>query len=398
MTFKDLRLKRKLVKTLAEKGYESPTPIQQRAIPVIIDKKDVIGSAQTGTGKTAAFALPTIHSLSKFTFRKKRRIQCVALAPTRELAVQVYEQFTAYSAATNLTATIIYGGVGYQKQLDDLARVPDIVVATPGRLLDHIERGNMHLDDVEILILDEVDRMLDLGFIDDVKRIEKLCCFKERQTLLFSATIPQSVRKLAEWALKNPEEIIIGERKSPAKTVDHSVWPVDPLQKFNLMVALIEKHEIESMIIFCRTRHGSDRIARWLQEHKYPVSVMHSDLKQTDRLKALRDFKEGVSSILVATDIASRGLDIKGVTHVINYDVPQHAEDYVHRIGRTGRAQTQGMAFTLAAPEENVEIGRIEKYIDGEIPRRKLDDFNYRYDPLPDMKPKRKKRNRGYTR
>lgn len=394
MTFKDLRLKRKLVKTLAEKGYESPTPIQQRSIPAVINKRDVIGSAQTGTGKTAAFALPTIHRLS----RRKKRVRCLALTPTRELAVQVFEQFTAYSAATSLTCTIIYGGVGYKQQLDDLEKIPDIVVATPGRLLDHIDRGNLSLEDVEILILDEVDRMLDLGFIDDVKNIERMCSHKKRQTLLFSATIPASVRKLAEWALKDPEEIIIGERKSPAKTVDHSIWPVDPLQKFNLMVALIEKHQIESMIIFCRTRHGSDRIARWLQEHKYPVSVMHSDLKQSDRLKALRDFKEGVTTILVATDIASRGLDIKGVTHVINYDVPQHAEDYVHRIGRTGRAQTQGMAFTLASPEENVEIARIEKYIDGEIPRRKLDDFNYRYDPIPQSKPVRKKRNRGFQR
>ncbi|MGB0371867.1 MAG: DEAD/DEAH box helicase [Opitutales bacterium] len=394
MTFKDLRLKRKLVKTLAEKGYESPTPIQQRAIPTIIKKNDVIGSAQTGTGKTAAFALPTIHRLS----RHKKRVRCLALAPTRELAVQVFEQFSAYSTATNLTCTIIYGGVGYKQQIEDLEKIPDIVVATPGRLLDHIDRGNLSLKDVEILILDEVDRMLDLGFIDDVKQVERMCSHRKRQTLLFSATIPESVRKLAEWALKNPQEIIIGERKSPAKTVDHSIWPVDPLQKFNLMVELIEKHQIESMIIFCRTRHGSDRIARWLQEHKYPVSVMHSDLKQSDRLKALRDFKEGATTILVATDIASRGLDIKGVTHVINYDVPQHAEDYVHRIGRTGRAQTQGMAFTLASPEENAEIARIEKYIDGEIPRRKLDDFNYRYDPIPQSKPVRKKRNRGFQR
>ena len=394
MTFKDLRLKRKLVKTLAEKGYESPTPIQQRSIPAVIKKRDIIGSAQTGTGKTAAFALPTIHRLS----RHKKRVRCLALAPTRELAIQVFEQFTAYSSATNLTCTIIYGGVGYQKQIDELAAMPDIVVATPGRLLDHIDRGNLTLKDIEILILDEVDRMLDLGFIDDVKKIERMCSHKKRQTLLFSATIPDSVRKLAEWALKDPEEIIIGARKSPAKTVDHSLWPVDPLQKFNLMVALIEKHDIESMIIFCRTRHGADRIARWLLEHKYPVSVMHSDLKQSDRTRALADFKEGVNTILVATDIASRGLDIKGVTHVINYDVPQHAEDYVHRIGRTGRAQTKGMAFTLAAPEENAEVARIEKYIDGELERRKLEDFNYRYDPIPDSKPKRKKRNRGFQR
>ncbi|MCH2156440.1 MAG: DEAD/DEAH box helicase [Opitutales bacterium] len=393
MTFKQLRLNRKLVKALAAKGYESPTPIQEQAIPHILKQSDMIGSAQTGTGKTAAFALPTIHLLK----RHKKKHRSLVLTPTRELAVQVYEQFEAYSNLTGIKLAIIYGGVGYQQQLDQLRAPADVVIATPGRLLDHEEKGNIHLNEVEILILDEVDRMLDLGFIDDVRRIEKLCSHKKRQTLLFSATIPESVRKLSSWALEDPVEVIIGERKSPAATVDHSVYPVDPLQKFDLMVALIEGMEIESLIVFTRTRIGADRITRWLKEHDYQVSVMHSDLKQTDRLQALRDFKEGETNILVATDIASRGLDIKGVTHVINYDVPQHAEDYVHRIGRTGRANTQGVAITLASPEENPELMRIEKYIDGELDRRKLEEFPYRYDPLPAKpKPKRKKRNRGF--
>ena len=393
MTFKQLRLNRKLVKALAAKGYESPTPIQEQAIPHILKQSDMIGSAQTGTGKTAAFALPTIHLLK----RHKKKHRSLVLTPTRELAVQVYEQFEAYSNLTGIKLAIIYGGVGYQQQLDQLRAPADVVIATPGRLLDHEEKGNIHLNEVEILILDEVDRMLDLGFIDDVRRIEKLCSHKKRQTLLFSATIPESVRKLSSWALEDPVEVIIGERKSPAATVDHSVYPVDPLQKFDLMVALIEGMEIESLIVFTRTRIGADRITRWLKEHDYQVSVMHSDLKQTDRLQALRDFKEGETNILVATDIASRGLDIKGVTHVINYDVPQHAEDYVHRIGRTGRANTQGVAITLASPEENPELMRIEKYIAGELDRRKLEEFHYRYDPLPAKpKPKRKKRNRGF--
>ncbi len=388
MKFSDIGLSKDICKALADKGYETPTPVQEQAIPIILKGKDIIGSAQTGTGKTAAFALPVIHLL-----KKHKRTRCLVLTPTRELAIQIQEQFVAYSKFTNLQVALIYGGVGYGAQRKALKDKADVVVGTPGRLLDHIFQGTLKLDEIEILILDEVDRMLDMGFIEDVQKIVNKCP-KDRQTLLFSATVPDVVKRMAKWAQRDPEEVVIGQRVSAADTVDHSIYPVSSIQKFDLLIQFLEQWDYQSVLIFTRTRVGADRIARWAKQIGHNVQTMHSDMPQRMRQKALADFKSGATEILIATDIASRGLDIAGVSHVLNYDVPQHAEDYVHRIGRTGRANSTGEAFTLMGSDEVADVHRIERYIGQEIPRRKLEGFPYRYEPNLGKTQRRKKRNR----
>ncbi len=393
MNFKDLGLCPELLQTIKELGYEEPTPVQVKAIPPIIEGRDMVGSAQTGTGKTAAFALPTLHRLAK-----PGACRALALAPTRELAIQIEENFRKYGNQMGFNMALLYGGVKYGKQLDQLRNNPDIVVATPGRLLDHIGQGNLDLSNIEILILDEVDRMLDMGFIEDVTKIIQKTP-RSRQTLLFSATIPDSVVRLADWALDNPAEAKIDIKISAADTVSHALYPVPAIQKFDLLIALLKNIEFENLIIFFQTRRGTDKISRWLTEHGQDVRVLHSDLKQRDRMSALQDFKDGKVKILSATDVASRGLDISNVTHVINYDVPQHSEDYVHRIGRTGRARTEGEAFTLCKPEELPLVQSIEKLLGNPLPRKFIEDFSYRDSPA-EMAPTgaevSKKRNRGF--
>jgi len=392
MKFEDLPFSPEIFRAIQDAGYESPTPIQEQAIPLILEGKDVIGSAQTGTGKTAAFALPAIQRLGKHG-----KCRCLAIGPTRELAAQVEENFRLYGKYLDLRVTLLHGGVGYGKQKKDLSDGVDVIVATPGRLLDHVQQRTASLDDVEILILDEVDRMLDMGFIEDVRKIIGKCKKKERQTLLFSATVPDTIQRLAKWALKDPVNITIGQSLSTASTVKHEVYPVNAMQKFDLLVALLKQFDAKNTLIFCRMRRGSDRVARWLNERGFNVGVIHSDLNQSDRTKALARFKSGEIPILVATDIASRGLDIADVTHVVNYDVPQHPEDYVHRIGRTGRAMRDGNAVTLQAPDETSALMAIESYIKREVPKAKLDSFGYRYDPLEGINPRKtrpKRRNR----
>jgi ATP-dependent RNA helicase RhlE len=366
---------------VAEMGYSEPTPIQAQAIPVILAGQDVIGSAQTGTGKTAAFALPLMNRLG--AHQKKTR--CLVLEPTRELALQVEEAFQKYAKYTDLTVTVVYGGVGYGKQRDDLARGVDVIAATPGRLLDHLEQGTASLADVEILVLDEVDRMLDMGFLPDVKRIIQRCP-KARQTLFFSATMPPELAQLSTWALNNPVEIKIGQRRSAAETVSHAFYPVVAPQKFDLLIELLRRTEFKSIIIFTRTKMGADRIAHRLLAEKHTVGVIHSDRSQRERVEALQGFKDGTFEVLVATDIAARGLDIAGVSHVINYDVPENAEDYVHRIGRTGRAQATGDAFTLVTEDDVRDARSIERFIGAAIERKKIDDFPYIYSALFDEK------------
>ncbi len=393
MNFKDLGLCPELLQTIEELGYEEPTPVQVKAIPPIIDGRDMVGSAQTGTGKTAAFALPTLHRLAK-----PGACRALALAPTRELAIQIEENFRKYGNQMGFNMALLYGGVKYGKQLDQLRNNPDIVVATPGRLLDHIGQRNLNLSNIEILILDEVDRMLDMGFIEDVTKIIQKTP-RSRQTLLFSATIPDSVVRLADWALDNPAEAKIDIKISAADTVSHALYPVPAIQKFDLLIALLKNIEFENLIIFFQTRRGTDKISRWLTEHGQDVRVLHSDLKQRDRMSALQDFKDGKVKILSATDVASRGLDISNVTHVINYDVPQHSEDYVHRIGRTGRARTEGEAFTLCKPEELPLVQSIEKLLGNPLPRKFVDDFSYRDSPSEMVSTGAevsKKRNRGF--
>jgi ATP-dependent RNA helicase RhlE len=359
-------------------GYTDPTPIQLRAMPLLLSGRDVIGSAQTGTGKTAAFALPI---LSKLGSSRGPSPRCLILEPTRELAAQVETAVRDYSRFTNLHVAVVYGGVGYGKQNDALKRGVDIVVATPGRLLDHIQQRTLQLDRIEFLILDEADRMLDMGFLPDVKRIVERCP-RQRQTALFSATVPPEIETLIRWAMRNPEVIEIGARRTPAETVKHVIYPVAEDQKSDLLRALLDKINYDSVIVFCRTKNRADRIGHMLKKNNHAVATLHSNRTQREREQALRGFRDGRFEVLVATDIAARGLDIANVSHVINFDVPQHPEDYVHRIGRTGRAEASGDAFTLMVAEDVMHVRSIERFISQKIERVKLEGFNYKYTAL----------------
>ena len=373
MSFNNFGLSSEVVRGTQAMGFTEPTPIQLRAFPIVLEGKDLIGTAQTGTGKTAAFALPILTLLAKHG-----KFRCLVLEPTRELAAQVETAFRDYGRFTDLRVTVLHGGVGYGKQKQDLKHGIDIVVATPGRLLDHLEQRTVNFRDVNILVLDEVDRMLDMGFLPQVRSIvEKIST--DRQTLLFSATLPPEIERLSKWVLRDPELIEIGARRSPAETVTHAVYPVAAEQKFDLLIALLERTNFDSVLIFCRTKQNADRVAHFLKHAKHSVAVLHSNRTQRERMEALEGFKSGKYEVMVATDIASRGLDIAGVSHVINYDVPEHPEDYVHRIGRTGRAQNVGDAFTLMNGEEVAALQAIEHFIGQKIPRLKLENFPYLY-------------------
>jgi ATP-dependent RNA helicase RhlE len=358
-------------------GYIEPTPIQLRAIPLVLAGRDVIGSAQTGTGKTAAFGLPILSKLGLHTPGPR----ALVLEPTRELAAQVETAIHDYARFTNLKTTVVFGGVGYGRQNDELRAGTDIVVATPGRLLDHLERGTVRLDKVQFLVLDEADRMLDMGFLPDVRRILDKCP-RQRHTALFSATIPPQIETLIKWAMQNPETIEIGARRTPAETVKHVIYPVSDSQKSDLLIQLLERVNYNSVLIFCRTKHGADRIAGLLKRNNHAVAVLHSNRTQREREQALEGFRNGKFEALVATDIAARGLDIAEVSHVINYDVPQHPEDYIHRIGRTGRAEHSGDAFTIMTAEDSSHVFAIERFISQKIARVKLENFDYKYTTL----------------
>jgi ATP-dependent RNA helicase RhlE len=377
-TFSALGLGDRIAYAVQQKGYENPTPIQAQAIPVVLAGKDVIGSAQTGTGKTAAFSLPILHRLGNHG-----PIRCLVLEPTRELALQVEESFKEYSKYTDLRTTVIYGGVGYGKQREDLARGMDILVATPGRLLDFMEQGEIKLDHIQTLVLDEVDRMLDMGFLPDVKRIVAKVP-KSRQTLFFTATLPPEIEQLAAWALREPFKISVSRERSTAETITHGFYPVVQAQKFELLAHLLEQTQYHSVIIFSRTKSGADYVASRLKQAGHTCAVMHSDRSQQERVDALKGFKSGKHEVLVATDIAARGLDIADVSHVINYDVPENPEDYVHRIGRTGRAQKTGDAFTLVTEETWRDARSIERFIGQAIEWKKIEGFNYTYSGIFD--------------
>ncbi len=377
MTFSELALSEPVLRAIDACGYDTPTPIQSLAIPLILEGRDMIGSAQTGTGKTAAFTLPMLTRLGDHRDCGPRAL---ILEPTRELAEQVDENLANYTQFTDLKRALLYGGVGYQPQLDQLAAHPDVVAATPGRLLDHLEQGNLHFRDLEVLVLDEVDRMLDMGFIEQVSKIVRQCR-PERQTLLFSATIPEQIARLSSWALRDPVTIDTGVRRTPAETVEHAIFPVLGMQKYDLLLALIRSFDYSSLLIFTRTKMDADRIAKWIEDHDHKVAVLHSDRTQAERKRALDAFKSGEIEIMVATDIASRGLDVSGITHVVNYNVPEHPEDYVHRIGRTGRAAKEGEAYTLFSTEEAGHLAAIERYIGQPLERRRLEGFRYRVEP-----------------
>jgi ATP-dependent RNA helicase RhlE len=384
MSFQNLGLSDDVVHGVQSMGFLDPTEIQLQAFPLILAGKDIIGASQTGTGKTAAFMLPLLTQLKEHAPKGPR---VLILEPTRELAVQVDQASRNYSRFGNLRTTVVYGGVGYGEQEAQLKRGTDILVATPGRLLDYLEKGTIKLDAIQHLVLDEADRMLDMGFMPDVRRIIDQVP-KNRQTLLFSATMPPEIAKLTEWALRDPAKVEIGSRRSPAETVTHALYPVAVSQKFDLLLEILERTHYQSVLIFTRTKMNADRIAARLESAGHTVAAMHSDRSQGERTEALEGFRTGKYEVMVATDIASRGIDISTITHVINYDVPQHPDDYVHRIGRTGRARTEGDAFTLMTAEEAPDVTAIERFIGQEIPRKKLENFKYVYSLALDDKAK----------
>ena len=380
MPFSKLGLSPKVLEGVRAAGYTDPTPIQLRAIPLVMSGRDLIGSAQTGTGKTAAFALPILSRLAQHG-----ALRALVLEPTRDLAAQVETAIHDYARFTNLRTVVVFGGTGYGRQDQALRQGVDILVATPGRLLDQMQRGMVKLNQIEILVLDEADRMLDMGFLPDVRRIVEHCP-RTRQTMLFSATIPPEIEQLCKWAMRNPETIEIGLRRSPAETVTHALYPVASDQKQELLEELLRRTDYDQVLIFCRTKHGADRVARKLHDQGHAVAVLHSNRTQREREQALNGFRNGRYEVMVATDIAARGIDVEQISHVINFDVPHHPEDYVHRIGRTGRAQSVGDAFTIMIAEDIPEIAAIERFIGQKIPRVKLEGFAYKYTRLLDDK------------
>ena len=379
MTFPELGFRAAILDAITELGYTKPTPIQERAIPAMMAGQDIIGSAQTGTGKTAAFALPILHKLGPHGPGPR----CLVLAPTRELAFQTHENFVKFAKHTKLRCGLSYGGVGYGKQREELAKGVDVLVGTPGRLLDHLGTGILKLNHISFLVLDEADRMLDMGFLPDVRRIITKCP-KQRQTALFSATVPPAIESLTTWAMTSPLRIQIDRDPTTAATVKHVMYPVAEGQKKQLLLDLLDQLHWQSAIIFCRTRRGADAVASFLRANRHRATAIHSDRSQSQREQALAGFKEGKYEVLVATDIASRGLDISDVTHVINFDVPESAEDYVHRVGRTGRAEATGDALTLFVAGDAPYVQAIERYIKQKIERVKLEGFPYQYTALFD--------------
>jgi ATP-dependent RNA helicase RhlE len=358
---------------IRDAGYTTPTPIQREAIPLARRGRDLIGLAQTGTGKTAAFTLPIIDRL----IDGPRRTRALILTPTRELCVQVEESFRKYAKHAPIAVAAVFGGVPLDPQEKKLRGGVDVVVATPGRLIDHLERQNVVFDDLEVLVLDEADRMLDMGFAPQINRIvSELPNY--RQTLLFSATMPPEVEALARKYLRKPIVVQVGVRSAAASTVTHAVYPVPREKKNALLVDLLTgDKEHETVLIFTRTKHGADRVVRDLEKAGVRATAMHADKTQAQRMRALQEFKEGKINVLVATDIAQRGLDISNITHVINYDVPQQAEDYVHRIGRTGRAAKEGDAYTFMAPDEIAMVRTIERVIGQPIPRISVPGYDF---------------------
>lgn len=362
MTFEELPLIAPILKALKDKNYTEPTAIQAKAIPLVLDQNDVLGSAQTGTGKTAAFAIPIIQRIHEMEGGQGGKPQLLSLivTPTRELAIQIEDNIRLYSKYTNLKHAVIFGGVKQGSQVDKLKRGVHLLVATPGRLLDLISQGYISLDQVKIFVLDEADRMLDMGFVNDVKKLLTYLP-KKRQSLFFSATMPNSILKLANEILTNPKKIEVNPVSSTAETIQQFLFYTNRADKKKLLLHILTDQKIDQVLVFSRTKHGADRIARELHKKKIKSAAIHGDKAQNQRQKALKDFKSGHIRVLVATDIAARGIDIDKLKYVINYDVPEEAETYVHRIGRSGRAGEAGNAISLCEPEENGRIKAIEK-------------------------------------
>ncbi|MBT8244167.1 MAG: DEAD/DEAH box helicase [Winogradskyella sp.] len=380
MSFKDLHIIKPLLRAVADSGYDEPTLIQQRCIPHILEKKDMVASAQTGTGKTAAYALPILQILFDKQDAPKRgkKIRALIVSPTRELASQINDNFKTYAKFTNLRSAVIFGGTSIEPQIDILKKGIDILIATPGRLLDLHKQDYINLDYIETFVLDEADLMLDMGFIDDVKKIERLCP-EERQTLLFSATIPYKVEQLASTILNNPIRVDVTPSKSVANAISQVLYYVPKRNKIELCLHLLRNTVIGNILIFRRTKFGVDKLEKTLLKNGYKVDSIHGDKTQSDRQTALNKFKNGYVKILIATDVAARGIDINELDSVINFDLPNIPDTYIHRIGRTGRAGNIGTAYSLCSADEKSYIKKIQESINIQIPIE--EDHPYPLDP-----------------
>jgi ATP-dependent RNA helicase RhlE len=378
MSFDLLKIHPHIRENIRTLGFEVPTPIQRKAIPAILEGHDVIGLAQTGTGKTAAFAIPLLHRLMNGT---RRQLRMVIIGPTRELAEQTFRALHNLGARTNLHCVTLYGGVSIKPQLVGLQHGAEIAIACPGRLLDHIRQGTIHLSHVECLVLDEADRMFDMGFMPDIRQILRKLPV-QRQTLLFSATMPDEIRGLAHEILRNPVTLQIAHAR-PAESVSHALYPISQHLKTALLLAILDHTDRESVLVFTRTKHRAKRLAANLTRAGHSAACLQGNLSQRQRQNAMEGFRGGKYQILVATDIASRGIDVSTISHVINFDMPNSVDDYTHRIGRTGRAAKTGDAFTLVTTEDEGVVRGIERILGSKIERRKLDDFDYGAKPSP---------------
>jgi len=376
MPFQQLGLDAKILRAVQEAGYTEPTPIQTAAIPLVIAGHDVIGIAQTGTGKTAAFTLPMLTKLAAPPPGPRRGTRVLIIAPTRELVVQIEENVRIYAKHLPLTVATVFGGVGEQPQIRALRSGTDVVVACPGRLLDLMGQRCADFSQLKFLVLDEADRMLDMGFLPDIRRIVQQLP-KQRQTLMFSATLSKEIEVLTHEFQRAPKIIQIGRRANPAETVTQLLYEVPKHLKTALLVHLLQDPQMNMVLVFSRMKHGADRIARQLEQKGVRTATLHSNRSQSQRLRALKDFKSGAVRVLVATDIAARGIDVDGISHVVNYDFPMHSEDYVHRIGRTGRAHAVGDAISFVTPEDQGELRALERFIGRGIVRKKAEGFNY---------------------
>jgi ATP-dependent RNA helicase RhlE len=377
-TFRDLGLSPELVRAVEDLGFTKPTEVQKDAIPVALDGRDVMACAMTGSGKTAAFLLPIVQRLGKLP---RGRTRALILSPTRELAAQTQEHLVGLARHTKIRGAAIFGGVAMGPQEAAFRAGVDIIAATPGRLLDHMSRDYARLADIEVLVLDEADRMLDMGFMPDIKRILRALPKTPRQTLLFSATMPAPIIELSKELMINPARINIERRQAPAHGITQAFYPVAAHLKVQLLAELLQRDEIGNAIVFCRTKHRANRLAEKLEKMGFPTAKIHGNRSQTQRTQALAGFKDGRYRLLVATDIVARGIDVEALEHVVNFDVPNVPEDYIHRVGRTARADAVGDAYTFVSPEDEVDIRAIERAVGCRIERRKLEGFNYNAAP-----------------
>ncbi len=404
MRFDDLGLISPILRALKDKNYTSPTAIQEKAIPLILKRNDILGSAQTGTGKTAAFAIPIIQLIQKNEgdHRGRPKLRSLIVTPTRELAIQIDENIKAYSKYTKLKHTVIFGGVKQGKQVAKLREGVHILIATPGRLLDLQSQGEINLNSIKMFVLDEADRMLDMGFINDIKKLLTLLPEK-RQSLFFSATMPSNILNLSKKILKNPKKVQVNQTSSAAETINQYIYYTDKSKKKKLLLHILDDKSIDQVLLFARTKHGADRISGDLRKRKIKASAIHGNKAQNQRQKALKLFKSKDIRVLVATDIAARGIDVDKLKYVINYDIPNVSETYVHRIGRAGRAGEEGIAISICEPEENAFVKDIEKLIDQEIRVIEENPFPQTEKPMTDkekkewMKEKQRRKQEFFT-